>query len=155
MSVRRSPKQEKALEVFRAGYNCAQAVLIAFQNEKANETEAAMALAAGFGGGMGRLQQTCGALTGAFMAIGQHCNRTYHSNELIKENSRRLIQSVHKKFVELHKASDCKSLLKVDLNNPDDRKRMKDENLHEKLCEQYVLNAVALLEVEFKMSENL
>ena len=98
---------------------------------------------------MGRLQLTCGALTGAFMAIGQHCKQQYENNELIKEKSRKLIQSVHSKFVNIHKQSDCKSLLGVDLNEEEGRKQMRDENLHEKVCEQCVLNAVALLEEEF------
>ncbi len=152
MSKSNSIKQEKALQIFRSGYNCAQSVLVAFQEDKASETESAMALAAGFGGGMGRLQLTCGALTGAFMAIGQHCKNHYETNELIKENSRRLIQSVHSKFINIHKVSDCKSLLGVDLNEEEGRKRMKEENLHEKVCEQCVLNAVSLLEKEFALT---
>jgi C_GCAxxG_C_C family probable redox protein len=149
MSKSISAKQEKALQIFRLGNNCAQSVLIAFQDERGSEIESAMAMAAGFGGGMGRLQLTCGALTGAFMAIGQHCKKHYETNELIKENSRRLIQSVHSKFVSIHKVSDCKSLLGVNLNEEEGRKHMKEENLHAKVCEQCVLNAVALLEEEF------
>jgi len=144
-----SIRQEKALTNFRSGFNCAQSVLIAFQEDNGPDTESIMALAAGFGGGMGRLQQTCGALTGAFMAIGQHCKKHYDTNELIKSNSRVLIQNVHKKFVNIHKASDCKSLLNLDLNTEEGQKKMKDKNLSEKVCEQCVMNAVALLEEEF------
>ena len=149
MSKTISAKQEKALTIFRSGYNCAQSVLVAFQDDKGTETESAMTLAAGFGGGMGRLQQTCGALTGAFMAIGQHCKKQFETNDLIKEKSRALIQNVHKKFVNIHKASDCKSLLNLDLNTEEGQKRMKEENLSMQVCEQCVMNAVALLEEEF------
>ena len=153
MTKKLSNKQENALQTFKSGLNCAQSVLIAFQDEKNPETEIVMAMAAGFGGGMGRLQQTCGALTGAFMAIGQHCNSHYETNELIKEKSRRLIQNIHSKFIHLHKVSDCKSLLGIDLNLEEGRNKMKEKNLQELVCEQCVLNAVALLEDEFSREQ--
>jgi C_GCAxxG_C_C family probable redox protein len=149
MDIGYSPKQQKALNTFRSGLNCAQSVLMAFQEDLDFDSKSAMALAAGFGGGMGRLQLTCGALTGAFMTIGYHCSKKYDQVETIKEHSRKMIQKVHNEFTALHNFSDCSSLLNLDLNKPEDRKRMKEENLEESVCEKCILTTVAILEEEF------
>ncbi len=60
----------KAREHFMNGCNCAQAVLLAFAGEGGLDAETAMKLASAFGGGMGRMREVCGALSGAFMAAG-------------------------------------------------------------------------------------
>lgn len=61
---------EKARDLFMEGYNCAQAVFLAFSEETGLDRETAARLASSFGGGMGRLREVCGALSGAFMAAG-------------------------------------------------------------------------------------
>ncbi|MCR4712786.1 MAG: C-GCAxxG-C-C family protein, partial [Treponemataceae bacterium] len=66
---------EKAKDNFLNGYTCAQAVLAAFQDEKwfkesGLSVETAMKLASSFGGGMGRLREVCGTVSGMFMAFG-------------------------------------------------------------------------------------
>ena len=60
---------QKAQELFCAGYNCAQAVAGAFSEEMGLPQETVMKMASGFGGGMGGMRETCGAVTGMFMAI--------------------------------------------------------------------------------------
>ncbi len=72
---RRMTYGEKAKNNFLNGYTCAQAVLAAFQDEKffkesGVSVETAMKLASSFGGGMGRLREVCGAVSGMFMAFG-------------------------------------------------------------------------------------
>lgn len=64
------PKAQKAKDLFLSGYNCAQAVLCAFCTEGNLTEEAAVRLASSFGGGMGRLREVCGAVSGMFMAAG-------------------------------------------------------------------------------------
>lgn len=61
---------KKARELFTAGYNCAQSVVGAFEEEIGLPRETLMKMASGFGGGMGGLRSTCGAVTGMFMALG-------------------------------------------------------------------------------------
>lgn len=63
-------KGEKAAENFKSGMNCAQAVLCAFSDEIGIDYETALKLALPFGGGMGRMRLTCGAVTGMVMAYG-------------------------------------------------------------------------------------
>ena len=63
-------KGQLAKDYFLKGYTCAQAVLCAFGDLTGLEEQTALALASSFGGGMGRMRLVCGALTGAFIALG-------------------------------------------------------------------------------------
>ena len=61
---------EKARDLFREGYNCAQSVVGAFHEEMGLSLSEATRLASSFGGGMGGLRETCGAVTGMFLVAG-------------------------------------------------------------------------------------
>ena len=64
-------KHEKlAEEYFLSGYNCAQAVFLAFAEEQGFSREAAARIASSFGGGVGGMREMCGALSGLCMAAG-------------------------------------------------------------------------------------
>ena len=63
-------KADKAKELFECGCNCCQAVFCAFLEETNLTEEEAMRLSAGFGGGMGRMREVCGAVSGSFMILG-------------------------------------------------------------------------------------
>ena len=63
-------KREKAINLFEEGYNCAQAVFGAFSEETGMDFETAVKFASAFGGGMGRLREVCGAVSGMFMVLG-------------------------------------------------------------------------------------
>jgi len=62
-------REKEALDYFRNGFNCAQAVFTPFAKENGISESLALKIACGFGAGMGRLQATCWAVTGAYMAI--------------------------------------------------------------------------------------
>lgn len=62
-------RSEKAKELFESGYNCAQAVFCAFEDVTGMEHETALRFSAGFGGGMGRLREMCGAVSGMTMVL--------------------------------------------------------------------------------------
>jgi len=61
---------EKAVELFSAGMNCAQAVYCAFAEELGMDGETAAKVSSGLGGGVGRLREVCGAVTGATLVLG-------------------------------------------------------------------------------------
>lgn len=61
---------EKAEKLFTEGYNCAQAVVYAFNDILELDDKMILSLSSSFGGGMGRLREVCGAVTGAFMVLG-------------------------------------------------------------------------------------
>ncbi len=61
---------DKARELFKQGYNCSQAVLLAFSDVTGLDETTALMLSSSFGGGMGRMREVCGAVSGMFMVIG-------------------------------------------------------------------------------------
>ena len=65
-----SEKTERAKQLHEQGYGCAQAVLTTFAGDYGLAESLSLKLATGFGSGMGRMCEVCGALTGAFMVIG-------------------------------------------------------------------------------------
>lgn len=58
---------DRAKELFKQGYNCAQAVVIAFSDMTGLDEKTSAMLASGFGGGMGRMREVCGAVSGMFI----------------------------------------------------------------------------------------
>lgn len=65
-----SPRAQRAYELFLQGYNCAQSVAGAFAGEMGLPPETVMRMASGFGGGIGRLRETCGTVSGMVLAAG-------------------------------------------------------------------------------------
>ena len=60
----------KAMELFKEGYNCSQSVFLAFEDKYDMDHTTALRLSSSFGGGMGRLREVCGAVSGMFMVAG-------------------------------------------------------------------------------------
>ncbi len=139
-------KKEIALNTFRSGYNCAQSVLSAFTGEMNLDENQAMQTACGFGAGMGRLQETCGAVTGAYMALGVHACRGSSENNEKKEKSYALVQQFSAKFEEIYGTVKCRSLLGCDLRSEEGRQHANENNLYEEVCEKCVADAVRIAE---------
>ena len=76
-------RAERAVELFKEGYNCSQAVFASCADLYGIEDEAlALRLSASFGGGMGRMRLVCGAASGMFMLAGlENGSATPHDNE--------------------------------------------------------------------------
>lgn len=69
MNLEKSPKAQAAMKLFKEGYNCSQSVIGAWCEELGLDFKTAVTISAGFGGGMGRLREVCGACSGAFMVL--------------------------------------------------------------------------------------
>ncbi len=102
---------EKAAELFTKGYNCAQAVVCAFCDKTGLDETTALKLSSSFGGGMGRLRQTCGAVTGAFMVAGLLNGYTTSDDDQTKKEHYALIQDIAKRFTEKNASINCHELL--------------------------------------------
>jgi C_GCAxxG_C_C family probable redox protein len=142
-------RQIKATETFLQGYNCAQAVFLSFADDLSMDPGQITKIAAGFGGGMGRLQRTCGALTGAFMVLGSLINQPYLELEDKKNELIDRIQALVKEFEQEFGSSDCRDLIGVDLMTEEGRTEAENQNLSETRCKHYILKAVSLLEKYF------
>jgi C_GCAxxG_C_C family probable redox protein len=139
-------KEDIAIEKFRSGLNCAQSVVVAFVNYFGYDAKHAMNLSIGFGGGIGRLQKTCGAISGAVMVLGMYNSNKIADMSLRKEQTYEMVQDFVKKFKKLNGNSDCRLLLNCDLNSEDGHSLYTKLNLREKVCEKCIIDAVRLLE---------
>jgi C_GCAxxG_C_C family probable redox protein len=139
-------KAEKAISSFRSGLNCSQSVLNAYADEMNVDNEFALSVSCGFGGGMGRLQETCGAVTGSFMVFGVYNWKKFVDNKDRKEKTYAMIQRFSKRFKSVHAVMDCKSLLNCDLNTEEGQKYVADNNLHEKVCERCIADAISIVD---------
>jgi C_GCAxxG_C_C family probable redox protein len=138
-------RSEKAGKTFNSGYNCAQSVLSVFAEEYNLDKPTALKLSTGFGGGMGRMQHTCGAVTGAFMVIGlKHGKSNDHEDEN-QEISFSMVQDFSKKFIEQHGSINCKDIIQCDLQTEEGRKYFQENDLI-KTCTECVKTAVNILE---------
>lgn len=96
---------------FKQGYNCAQAVALAFCEETGLSREQAARLASAFGGGMGRMREVCGALSGAFLVLGML--RGYERAEQSAEKAAlyEQVRSLAARFREGNSSILCRDLI--------------------------------------------
>ncbi len=142
-------KKTFALQQFKSGYNCAQSVVSAFARDLGIEENTAIRIASGFGGGMGRQQLTCGALTGAYMVIGYLHGMHAPDDDLANEKAAQMIQKFTSDFKGKYGHADCFSLIGVDLNTEEGKKEAEEKNLYELKCEKFILEIVEMLEQEY------
>ncbi|MBR5783098.1 MAG: C_GCAxxG_C_C family protein [Clostridia bacterium] len=101
----------RARELFCSGYNCAQAVFTAFADVTGMEEKEALRLSSSFGGGMGRLRETCGAVTGMFMVAGALWGYDDVSDPSVITDHYARIQDMAAKFKEKYNTICCRQLL--------------------------------------------
>jgi C_GCAxxG_C_C family probable redox protein len=136
---------ERALSAFDEGFNCSQSVLSAFAPELGLDREMALRVATAFGGGMGHRGDTCGAVTGAFMAIGLKHGRVRAEDSETRDLAYSLVNEFVKEFEARHGSVVCRELLGFDLSTPE------GERLAEELwpdgmpCREFVRDAAAIL----------
>lgn len=102
---------EKAAELFLNGCNCSQAVLGAFAEECGIDFETALKLSSSFGGGMGKLRETCGAVTGMFMVTGLLAGYSDIEDKTAKDKHYKLIQDLANEFKNVFQTYNCGELL--------------------------------------------
>ena len=104
---------EKAEELFKQGYNCSQAVLCAFSDITGLERETAARLASSFGGGLGRMREVCGAVSGASMVLGLVKGYSDSGDRAAKSEHYRLIREFARRFSEENGSIICRELLGI------------------------------------------
>lgn len=102
---------ETARRLFEEGYNCAQSVFAAFCDETGMDRASALKLSSSFGGGMGRLREVCGAVTGMFMVAGLLYGYDETADDDLKAAHYRLIQELALAFREKNGSFICRELL--------------------------------------------
>jgi C_GCAxxG_C_C family probable redox protein len=110
------------------------------------DNDLVLSVSCGFGGGMGRLQETCGAVTGSFMVLGVQTCKKYRENKERKEKTYEKIQEFSRKFKQLNGTTDCIDLLKCDLKTEEGNTYAKDHNLFGTICEKCISDSIMIIE---------
>jgi len=127
---------------FLEGYACAQSVIMAYVDELDIDMKTAQKISSTFGGGMGRLRKTCGALTGAFMVIGLKYGNLDPKNLDVKLHSYSIVRKQADKFKEKYGTIECAELLEK-YTDADDVKEREHHNI---ICHKLIKSSVKILE---------
>ena len=119
--LKKTPEKyrEEAENYFLEGFNCAQAVFITFAEELGLDRETALKISSSFGGGMGRLREVCGAVSGMFMVLGMRYGYTSPDADGEKMEHYRKVQELAGKFREENGAIVCRELLSLKISGAD------------------------------------
>jgi C_GCAxxG_C_C family probable redox protein len=139
-------KPEIAVAKFLEGYNCAQAVLYSFCDDLKFDKNTALKMACGFGAGMGRKQEVCGAVTGGIIVIGAKYGRGEKDDRAITELTYKKTRELMDRFAEKHGTFICRRLLNgCELATEEGHKYFKENDLLNKTCKLCVQSVVEIL----------
>lgn len=140
-------RPEKAKELFENGCNCAQAVFCAFEDITGIEHETALRFSAGFGGGMGRLREVCGAVSGMTMVLSCVFASTDPNDHEKKKALYALIQQAAGEFKAENGSYICRELLSLGekVSNPEPEKRT-EQYYKKRPCAELVRCAAEITE---------
>ena len=138
---------EKAEALFLEGYNCAQAVLIAFEDLHGLDRDTAAKLASSFGGGMARLREVCGSVSGMFMVAGLLYGYDDPKAKEEKADHYARIQQLAAEFTKINGSIVCRELLGLTQKKDDPTPSERTAEYYKKRpCEQLVGIAAAIME---------
>jgi C_GCAxxG_C_C family probable redox protein len=133
--------------MFMNGYNCAQSILYAFREESGLSEKTALKISCGFGAGMGRKGEVCGAVTGGIMVLGLRHGRVDKDDQAAKETAYFKTQELMDRFASKHGSCICRELLNgCDLTTGEGRRSLKENDYLAKICNECVLTVVEILE---------
>lgn len=150
-------KQEtinKAQSLFDEGYACSQSVLMAYAEQYNIDEKTAKLISSTFGGGMGRLREKCGALTGGFMVLGLAYGNKNPKDMERKLNSYKYVQTLNNQFIAINQTTICAELL----NKYATEDEVEQRKHHQLICRKLVGDAAGLvydlIEIEKEVNNN-
>lgn len=109
---------KRAIELFKSGYNCSQSVVGAFADMYGFTEEQAFRMSASFGGGIGRMRETCGAACGLFLLAGLETGATDGADKAGKAANYALVQELAAEFKKRNGSINCGELLGLKKKEP-------------------------------------
>ena len=138
---------QKAMNLFKEGYNCSQSVFLAFKDLYGIDRHTALKLSSSFGGGMGRLREVCGSVSGMFLTAGVLYGYDSPKDRSSKTEHYKRIQELARSFEELNGSIVCRELLGLDQKKesyvPEERTK---DYYRKRPCEQIVGCAAYIME---------
>lgn len=141
-------RRELAVSLFKEGYNCSQSVFLAFEDLHHFDRSTAARLSSSFGGGMGRLREVCGTVTGMFLVLGVLYGYEEPKNFTKKSEHYTRVQELAKAFEESHGSIICRELLGLNVKReaPVPEKRT-EEYYKKRPCPELAGDAAELLQM--------
>lgn len=139
-------KEKEAVSCFTDGFNCSQAVFSTYSPEFGVDKDVALRIASSFGGGMARMGETCGAVTGALMIIGLKFGNTEAGNKEAKDRNYEVVGEFVNRFVQYNGSIKCKDLLQCDISTSEGYKIAKEKELFTTLCPKIVKDTSLIIE---------
>ncbi len=140
-------KGEEAKRLFLSGHNCAQSVFLAFAKELNLDEKTALKLSAGFGGGMGRLREVCGAVSAIFMVLGMKYASDNPADHAQKAKLYARVQELANRFKAENGSIICRELLSLPPGPQDPTPQERTPQYYRlRPCPEKVANAARILE---------
>jgi C_GCAxxG_C_C family probable redox protein len=133
--------KEKAVALFEEGYACSQSVLLTFASQFDLDEKTAKLISSAFGGGMGRLREKCGAVTGGFMVLGLKFGNENPKDMETKLAAYRKVRNLNHLVEEIHGTSNCSEILKKFATEAD----VAERKHHKIICRKVVGNVTEQL----------
>ena len=144
-------RRERAMELFLEGYNCSQSVFLTFVDYYDMDWETAARLSSSFGGGMGRLREVCGTVSGMFLAVGLIYGYDNPKDPKAKAEHYAIIQELAKTFEEKHGSIICRELLGLSVKREDPTPQARTPEYYKKRpCKELAGDAAEILEEYLK-----
>ena len=137
--------REKAAELFVQGYNCAQSMMVAYCDVTGLTPEFAAKLSSSFGGGMGRMREVCGAVSGMLMVAGLLYGYDTPGDDVSKKEHYHLVQHLAGKFREEAGSIVCREILKNPPSDPNPTPRTA-EFYAKRPCARMLMLAAGILD---------
>ena len=139
---------DRAVELFKSGFNCSQAVFAAFSDKIGMSEETALRVSAGLGGGVGRMREVCGAVSGAALLAGMVYGATDGADSTAKKKTYETVQAIAAEFKKENPSIVCRELLGLSKESavtasPEART---ETNYKKRPCVQLVADAAAAAE---------
>ena len=141
-----SDKAEAAVDCFREGFSCSQAILSIYGPEFGLAREMALKAGAALGAGMGRLGEVCGAVTGAMIVIGLKYGHTEAKDKETKAKTYDRARDLGERFRVLHSSLLCRELLGCDLGTAEGMETARQKGYFTELCPRFVREAAEILD---------
>lgn len=151
MKYEESKYAQKAGENFRAGYNCSQSVVLAFEDLYDIDRETLLKLSSSFGGGMGRLREVCGGVSGMLIVAGILYGYSEPRDYEGKSEHYARVQELAKAYEAENGSIVCRELLGLNQNRDEPKPEQRTEEYYKKRpCEQLVKIAAGIMEAYIK-----
>ena len=138
---------QKAGEYFKAGYNCSQSVVLAFEELYGIDREMVLKLSSSFGGGMGRLREVCGAVSGMLMVAGLLYGYDGPKDYEGKSEHYARVQELAKEYEKENGSIICRELLGLGKKRAQPQPEQRTDTYYKKRpCEQLVRMAAGIME---------